>query len=132
MKTPHFILIALVVLCLVPYGWLVRLSPVSYQLFNALFDTLPAHIVGHSLIFALIGTLALWLFPALRRRPIIYAALILAAACGQEGFQVLYKGRLYLIDTLLDLLVDAIAATVVWIMVYVRSPGVTAGRSPSA
>jgi hypothetical protein len=57
---------------------------------------------------------ALRTVPGLRGRPATYAALILCVALGQEGFQMLYKGQLYLGDTLGDIMVDLIAAGGTW------------------
>lgn len=116
MKTPYIVLILFVAICLVPYGWIASLSPVLQQLFNQVFAYRLAHIIGHSIIFVLIGALALWLIPALRRWPVVYLGLILLAALGQEGFQVLYKGQLYLADSLGDMLVDLVAAALIWML----------------
>ncbi|MBX0327235.1 hypothetical protein K2Z83_06015 [Oscillochloris sp. ZM17-4] len=107
-------LIILVGVALLPYGLVAQQSPALEYLFYKVFDGLPAHIVGHAAIFAAIGTLALKHIPALRGRPAAYAALILLVALGQEGLQVIYKGHLYLGDTLGDLLVDLIAAAAVF------------------
>ncbi len=107
-------LIALIAACLVPYGWVAQQSPTLDYLFNEVFHSQAAHIVGHAAIFAGIGGLSLRRFPALRGRPAVYAALILSLALGQELFQVLYKGQLYLDDTLGDLLVDMTAAAITW------------------
>jgi hypothetical protein len=108
-RAKRLILIALIAAFLVPYGWLAQQSPVLDRLFNQAFHTLAAHIVGHAMIFAIVGLAALRALPGLRGRPASYAALILAVALGQEGFQMLYKG-LYLYDTLGDIMVDLLAA----------------------
>ncbi|NNJ09752.1 hypothetical protein EKD04_005380 [Chloroflexales bacterium ZM16-3] len=112
---PYILIIALIAIFLVPYGWVAQQSPALDVLFNQVFHSLAAHIIGHAAIFALIGALSLMYFPALRGRPAAYVALILLVALGQEGFQVIYKGHLYLEDTLGDLLVDMVAATTVWL-----------------
>jgi hypothetical protein len=112
--TPLVALAALIAAFLVPYGWVAQQSPVLDLLFNQVFHSLAAHVVGHALIFAIIGLAALRAAPGLRDRPAAYAALILCAALGQEGFQLLYKGQLYVGDTLRDILIDLIAAAGAW------------------
>jgi hypothetical protein len=113
-------LIALIAASLVPYVWLAHLSPALYRLFNDTFSGDLAHALGHALIFAAVGLVALWAIPALRRWPAAYLALILLVALGQEGLQVLYKGGLALNDTLRDILVDLVAATGVWMLGRLR------------
>jgi hypothetical protein len=107
-------LIALIALSLLPYAWLARLSPALYRFFNETLSGDFAHAVGHALIFAAVGLVALRALPTLRDRPAVYFALILLVALGQEGFQVLYKAWLPLADTLRDILVDLAAAAGVW------------------
>jgi hypothetical protein len=117
MKAQYTLLIALIVACLVPYGWVAQQSPVLDLLFNVVFHAQVAHTLGHSAIFAVIGLALIQIIPTLRTRPVAYVALILLAGLGQEGFQTIYKGQLYLPDTLGDLLTDLVAAAGVWVLV---------------
>lgn len=114
-------LFVLITVFLVPYGWIAEQSPVLNYLFNQVFHNVAAHVVGHSIIFAVIGIVALKTIPALRRWPAAYIALILAVALGQEYLQMVYKGQFYLVDTLIDLLVDLAAAAVAWAFVYLQT-----------
>jgi len=125
--TPLIVLLALIVAFLVPYGWVAQQSPALDLLFNQVFHSLAAHVVGHALIFAIIGLAALRAAPGLRGRPAIYAALILAVALGQEGFQLTFKGQLYLADTLGDIMVDLIAAAGAWALLRAGRLGGAAG-----
>lgn len=111
-------LIALVGLFLVPYGWLAEISPDLDFLFNVVFHSQIAHIVGHGLIFALIGAAALRRFPDLRARPALYLGLILLVALAQEALQMPFKGGLHLADTLSDIGVDLVAAATILFVMY--------------
>lgn len=127
-------LIALVALFLVPYGWLAQLSPGLSHLFNVVFYSQAAHIVGHSLIFATVGAAALRLTPGLRRRPAAYLAMILLVALAQEALQMPYKGGLQLADTIGDIGVDLAAAAVVWATPHIQMflcSGGYAARAPT-
>lgn len=114
------LLITLLIVCLVPYGWFAQQWPALNYVFNVVFHSWFIHMVGHSAIFALIGMLILWLIPALRSKPATYAALILLLGLGQEGFQILYKGHVYIDDTLGDILTDVVAAMLVWAIASVN------------
>ena len=107
-------LIALVVLALIPYGWLAELWPWFAQIATFLFATEAAHAVGHALIFACVGTAMLAVFPALRRQPWRYLALILVVATTQESLQLLYKGRGVVRNDLTDIGTDLVAAGVMF------------------
>lgn len=116
-----YALLAVVVsLALFPFGWLTGLSPLAQAVGAALFSTEAAHAVGHSLIFMAIGVMLLLAFPSLRRRPGRYVALILAVALGQEGFQLLYKGRGVALNDLTDVGIDLVAAGLVLALWYSR------------
>ena len=110
-------LLALVVFTLFPYGWLAELWPWADQIATFLFATEAAHAVGHALIFACVGAAMLAVFPALRRQPWRYLALILVVAVAQEGFQLLYKGRGVVLNDLTDIGTDLVAAGVVFALV---------------
>lgn len=126
MKHPfrHYVpLIALLALALFPVGWLTELSPAIHRIGSFLFPDEAAHAIGHSLLFASIGAALLLLFPALRRRPGRYFAIILAVALGQEAFQLLYKGRGVVVNDLTDIGTDLVAAGVVIALWYIGSRG---------
>lgn len=110
-------LVALLALALFPYGWLTTLSPQVYNFMEWLFATEFAHGVGHAAIFLTVGWALLTVFPALQRRPGLYAALILVVGLLQEGFQLLYKQRNPAFDDVRDLLVDGVAAALAFVIV---------------
>lgn len=111
-------LAALVALALFPFGWLAEISSVAHLVGDTLFPNEVAHAVGHSLMFGALGAALLTFFPALRRRPALYLAIILSVALGQEGFQLLYKGRGVVLNDLTDIGTDLVAAGVVMALWY--------------
>lgn len=107
-------LLALVVFALVPYGWIAEANPWLQPIIYGLFATEAAHAVGHALIFAAVGVALLAVFPSLLARPWAYLALILGVALGQEGLQLLYKGRGVILNDITDIGIDLTAAGVVF------------------
>jgi hypothetical protein len=107
-------LLALLVVALVPYGWVARFVPMFGVFVDGAFSSDAAHAIGHSLIFAVIGAALLRVFPGLLRRPWLYHGLILLVGIGQEGFQLLYKGRGVVRNDLTDLGIDLVAAATVF------------------
>lgn len=106
-------LFALVAFALVPYGWIAEKNPWFKQIVYRVFATEAAHAVGHSLIFIALGAALLAVFPMLAARPWLYFGIILALAVGQEGLQLLYKGRGLILNDLTDIGIDLTAAYVV-------------------
>jgi hypothetical protein len=118
-RVPLIALAALLAVALFPFGWLTEVWPAFDQLMGFLFASEAAHAVGHSVIFALVGSALLVAFPALRRRPGLYLLVILAIGIGQEAFQLLYKGRPVALNDVTDLGTDLVAAGVVWALWYI-------------
>lgn len=103
-------LLVLVVLTLVPYGWIAEHSPLVRRLVYGLFSSEAAHWVAHALTFAAIGAAMLVRFPRLLGRPWVYLGLILLIALGQEGLQLIYKGRGVIANDIFDIGLDLAAA----------------------
>jgi hypothetical protein len=80
---------------------------------GGVFATAREHGVGHGVLFAVLGAVALAVWPPLRRRPLVYGALIAAAALGQEVPQLLYKRRPFVHDDFRDIAVDLPAGAAV-------------------
>lgn len=104
-------LLALVALALVPYGWIAEANPWMQPIVYGLFATEAAHAVGHSLIFFVIGAALLYMFPDLAERPGRFLGLILLIGVGQEGLQLLYKGRGLILNDITDLGIDLVGAS---------------------
>jgi hypothetical protein len=108
----------LLALILFPFGWLAVLSPQADAIGKIFFPDETAHVIAHSLIFSALGVTLLASFPALRRRPMRYFALVLATAIGQELFQLAYKGRGVALNDLTDIATDMAAAGFVLALWY--------------
>lgn len=116
---PLSLLIVLLAIALFPFGWLAEVWPLFDRFTGFLFASEAAHAVGHSLIFALIGTALLVAFPALRGRFGLYMLIIGLVGIGQESFQLLYKNRPVVLNDVTDLGTDLVAAGVVWGLWYI-------------
>jgi hypothetical protein len=101
-------LLALVAIALFPFGWLAELWPAFDTFAGALFPTVVAHAIGHSIIFFLVGVALLMAFPQLRNRPWLYIGLLVMLALGQETFQLAYKQRPIEFDEFRDFVTDLI------------------------
>jgi hypothetical protein len=101
----------LVGLVLFPYGWLAE----RWQLFgwvtDFIFATELAHVVGHLILFAALGTAVLLIFPRLQRYPRLYFTLIFWLGLAQEILQLVsFKKRPFASNDLLDITVDLLGA----------------------
>ena len=79
-----------------------------------------AHTLAHASLFFKLGLVAVNTFPRLGRRPLLFAAVVVAAAISQEAFQLLYKDALLTFDTYRDMAADlaggAAALGALWAM----------------
>lgn len=101
---------------LFPFGWLGQRWPAFDDWLALVFASEFAHAAGHAAIFLGLGLAVLAAWPALRQQPGRYTALLLAAAIGQELFQLLYKARPAGADELRDLAVDALAIAAAFVL----------------
>lgn len=106
--------LAMLAVVLFPFGWLTLHWPAFATFMGVLFTGWLSHAIGHTILFVGLGLALLVALPGLRRRPWLYAGLILIAALGQEGFQLLYKGRGVNLNDLNDLVIDMVAAAIAW------------------
>ncbi len=108
-------------LAVVPYGWVANQLPLFARVTNFLFKTELAHVIGHSAIFALMGTAVLHIFPKLMAYPTVYFGLMGMIGIAQEALQLLsFKHRPVSGDDLFDLAVDMLAATAVYFFIKRR------------
>jgi hypothetical protein len=119
-------------LIIFPLGWLGELWQPFGLLIDRLFPTAWAHAVGHAGLFGLLGQLLLWMFPALRGRPVLYLVLLVAVGVCQEGGQALFKGGVQWFDSVrdigTDLLGGVMALGLAWL---VHASDGNRGPSPS-
>ena len=109
--------VSLIALALFPYGWLAERWRLFGWVTDFVFGTELAHIVGHLILFAGVGTAVLLTFPRLQTRPRLYFGLILIVGFLQEVLQLTtFKGRPFATDELLDIIVDLLGAatTFMW------------------
>jgi hypothetical protein len=111
-------LLVLLALALFPFGWLGQLWPAFGRGIDQVFSTDGWHAVGHAGLFCLLGLATLAVLPHLHARPVRYLGLLLLVGVGQELFQMLYKGRLLLVDDGRDLLTDLAGIVVAFALVW--------------
>ena len=105
-------LVAAAVLVLFPFDWLGNVWPWYAQIFDVVFATALAHMIGHATIFFIASVLVLFSFPVLRYRPVLYLAIMLLGAVGEEALQSLFKFVLPTIWDGRDLLLDSVGIMV--------------------
>jgi hypothetical protein len=103
-------LAALMVLVLIPYGWIAEHLAWLDIVVGQLFATEAAHALAHSVGFIAVGSALLWIFPRLLARPWAYFSLIAAVALAQEGLQLITKGRGVALNDITDIGTDLVAA----------------------
>ena len=111
----NLFLIFWIVGILFPMAWLVRASPVSYRLFNILFEPAWVHVVMHSLLYAVLGALLIQsLYGRLAKGYAvgIVLALVLGVALVQEGIQLFSEQQGPHADNLFDIGVDMVGGAI--------------------
>ena len=121
------ILIGWIIGILFPFGWLTRYSDIYRHVFDVAFGPLWVHILMHTLLYAVLAYLLAGLLLRIRFTGIsryhlsLSLVLILIIALGQEGFQLLYLGRLPGADEWLDVGVDLAGCSLGLLVFHVRS-----------
>ena len=101
----------LLLVALFPFGWLADKWPGFNRLAEFLFSSEAAHVLGHLILFCLVGTALLVIYPSLSEKVNSYLILILVVGILQESLQlVTFKQRLFRSDELLDIAVDLLGA----------------------
>jgi len=107
--------ILLVGLALFPYGWLAERWWLFGWVTDFIFGTELAHVVGHLVLFAAVGTAVLYTFPYLQRHPRLYFILIFWLGLAQEVLQLVsFKQRPFAVNELLDISVDLLGAFIAY------------------
>jgi hypothetical protein len=125
------VLVLALALALFPFGWLGLEVPSFGAWLDGFFFNDWIHALGHSTIFFLLGLALLMAFPKLRPRLLIFYALILVVAVGQEFFQLLYKQHLFVFDDSRDIVTDLIGATLALLLVRYLLPRFSPAPHPS-
>jgi glycopeptide antibiotics resistance protein len=102
---------------LIPFGRIFSIWPeLGHGLYHV-FASWPAHVVGHGLIFMVMGTAVLLRFPSLLQRPKVYLALMLGLGILQEFFQIVgFKHRALVFDDVFDVFVDVAGALIAFLL----------------
>ena len=111
----NLFLIFWIVGILFPMALLVRASPVSYRLFNILFEPAWVHVVMHSLLYAVLGGLLIQsLYGRLAKGYAvgIVLALVFGVALVQEGIQLFSEQQGPHADNLFDIGVDMVGGAI--------------------
>ncbi len=107
--------VVLVGVVLFPYGWLAERWWLFGQVTDFVFGTELAHVVGHLVLFAVLGTAVLHTLPRLQRHPRLYFALIFLLGLTQEILQLVsFKKRPFAANELLDITVDLLGAFIAY------------------
>ena len=103
--------VLLVGLALFPYGWLAERWFLFGWVTDFVFGTELAHVIGHFILFAMVGTAVLLTFPRLQIRPRLYVGLIVLVGFLQEVLQLTtFKERPFAANELFDMIVDVLGA----------------------
>jgi hypothetical protein len=101
----------LVGLALFPYGWLAERWWLFGLVTDFVFGTELAHVVGHLILFAALGTAVLLIFPRLQHHPRLYFTLIFWLGLAQEILQLVsFKKRPFASNDLMDVAIDLLGA----------------------
>lgn len=112
----HFLPILLLLTAgLFPVGWLAQHWPFLNWLLHGVLAAETVHVVGHFLLFLLVGTAVCRLFPSLRSSLVRYLLLILLLGALQEWLQLrTFKHSGISPDEFLDLTIDMLGALTFW------------------
>lgn len=101
--------VILITLALFPYGWLAERWQLFGRATDFIFGTELAHVAGHFILFAAVGTAVLLTFPRLQTRPRLYFGLIVLVGFLQEVLQLTtFKERPFAANELFDITIDVL------------------------
>lgn len=113
-----------VMVVLFPFDWLSEAWPAFGAVFDQVFVTARDHAIGHSTLFFLLGMLALLSLARLRLHPLLYTALLVPLALGQEALQGIFKQEAPRLGDARDLFFDlvgwSLALGLIWLWYGVR------------
>jgi hypothetical protein len=104
----------LVGIVLFPYGWLADHWEFFDQVMEALFASEWMHVVGHMVMYGVLATAVLNIYPQLVTEPRHYFAWIFVIGFIQEALQLItFKHHFFTPNEILDLGVDLLAAGII-------------------
>ena len=117
-RLPVYVVLGLIGLAMVPYGWVAGYSSkASFIVYHVLGGAM-THVIGHFLLFALMGTAVTLIAPRLLKQPALYFGLMLLLGLLQEFLQLAtFKQRPISFDDGFDIVVDLAGAVVAfWLL----------------
>jgi len=113
--------LGLILMALVPYGWVTQYSSKAHYVIDHLLGGELAHVIGHFLLFVLMGTAVLAILPRLKQHPTLYFSLMLFIGLVQEFLQlVTFKMRDFSYAELFDLTIDLLGAGLAFVLIRQR------------
>ena len=108
-------IILLCSLVLFPYGWLANnWAPMGWVV-DTIFGAEWMHWLGHMVMYGMMGTAVLIIFPQFLNRPHYYFGLILGIGLIQEALQLItFKHRFFMSNEIFDLFVNLLAAGIIF------------------
>lgn len=114
-RLPIYAVVVLIGLAMVPYGWAAGYSSKASLIVYGVLGGAMTHIIGHFMLFALMGTAVSLLLPRLLKHPTLYFGLIFLLGVLQEFLQlVTFKQRPISFDDVFDVAVDLTGAAVAY------------------
>jgi hypothetical protein len=102
---------------LIPFGHIFSFSPALRDELYLLSASWQVHVVGHAMIFMMMGTAVLLRFPSLLYRPKVYFGLMAGLGILQEFFQIVgFKHRGLVFDDFFDICVDVTGALIIFLL----------------
>ena len=107
---------------LFPYGWLANNWGFMRQVEDAFFGPEWTHWLGHVVMYGALTTAVLIVFPQFLNQPRRYFGLVFTIGLIQETIQLItFKHHLFTTNELFDLIVDLIAAGIVFAVAKIIS-----------
>jgi hypothetical protein len=101
---------------LIPFGRIFSFSPALREELYLLSASWQVHVVGHAMIFMMMGTAVLLRFPSLFNHPKRYFGLMVTLGVLQEFFQIVgFKHRGLVFDDFFDVFVDLTGALIIFL-----------------
>ena len=114
---PKLFVLGLIMAALVPYGWATQYSSKAYYVVNYLLGGEMAHVVGHFLLFFVLGTAVIAIFPRLKNHPTLYFGLMFIIGLLQEFLQLAtFKMRGFAFAEVFDLTIDLLGAALAFVL----------------
>jgi hypothetical protein len=89
----HWLTLTAAVVVFFPFEWPVTVWPAYALVFDCVFATALAHVIGHTIVFLLAGLLVLNSIPRLRQYPLFYFVMMVLGSLGEEFLKLFVLNR---------------------------------------